>query len=516
VQIVTVSYANSPTTESSEELVRAAAAENAKIDIPPLTGIHAEPVSFGKLIRMMGFFGPAAVVASLALGAGETIMVTALGAWSEYGLLWLLVLCVIVKGVFVTYLIGRYTAITGERIIHRLARLPGPRGWLLVGVIAAETIGVSMGLTAVSKPCGNLISFLLQDWLSPAISLATWENGWTTMLLGTALLVSLSHTYQGLERQQIIMCGLLVGGTLLATILVWPDLVRLAIGAVSFGSLPPAPAWAPANVRNEYLLTLTTVFGYVGGGLSGYLAYSTWVSINGWGINSHPRIAEIRERIQARHRVDHLPEDPVQIRRLHVLLSPLRWDVGMGALVLFVITAAFLAAGATVLYPRQQVVGDNAWELLTKQASIWREVHHALVPVYYVLIIVALWGALASIPEAITRVLHESLSAVWPRFEQVPLRSLKRLVVIWIFVTCMIWIWSGVTFDLLTQISAFAALGVMLSLVFCCVLYFNLTLPRGYRPPWWLVAGAVLSAAILLLATTGSGVGLIRKIAFAL
>ena len=66
------------------------------IGIPPLTGIYAEPFSVGKLLRMMKFFGPAAVVASLGLGVGETVMVTGLGAWSEYGLLWLLISSVVV------------------------------------------------------------------------------------------------------------------------------------------------------------------------------------------------------------------------------------------------------------------------------------------------------------------------------------------------------------------------------------------------------------------------------------
>ena len=86
-----------------------------RIEIPPLTGILTEPFSIRKLIKMMSYFGPAAVVASLSLGAGETIMATGLGAWSEYDLLWLLILSVVVKGVFVMYLMGRYTAITGQR-----------------------------------------------------------------------------------------------------------------------------------------------------------------------------------------------------------------------------------------------------------------------------------------------------------------------------------------------------------------------------------------------------------------
>ena len=53
------------------------------VEIPPLTGIHAEPFSIRKSISMMRYFGLAAVVASLSLGTGETIMATGLGAWSE-------------------------------------------------------------------------------------------------------------------------------------------------------------------------------------------------------------------------------------------------------------------------------------------------------------------------------------------------------------------------------------------------------------------------------------------------
>ena len=70
------------------------ASRHEQIEIPPLTGIYAEPFSVGKVLRMTKFFGPAAVVASLGLGVGETIMVTGLGGWSEYGLFWLLILSV--------------------------------------------------------------------------------------------------------------------------------------------------------------------------------------------------------------------------------------------------------------------------------------------------------------------------------------------------------------------------------------------------------------------------------------
>ena len=106
-----------------------------KIDIPPVTGVFEEPWSRKKVFGLLAVFGPAAIVASVSIGAGETIVVVRAGAWAGYGLLWLVLLSCLVKGVFVTYLLGRYTAISGEYIGHRLVRLPGPRGWLLIVLI---------------------------------------------------------------------------------------------------------------------------------------------------------------------------------------------------------------------------------------------------------------------------------------------------------------------------------------------------------------------------------------------
>ena len=85
-----------------------------KVEIPEQTGVFAQPWSIQKLIGLLGVFGPAAIVASLSIGAGETIVVVRTGAWAGYDLLWLITISCVVKGVFVTYLLGRYTAISGE------------------------------------------------------------------------------------------------------------------------------------------------------------------------------------------------------------------------------------------------------------------------------------------------------------------------------------------------------------------------------------------------------------------
>jgi len=293
------------------------------VEIPPPAAIHAAPFSIRKLMTMMRYFGPAAVVASLSLGAGETILATGLGAWSEYGLLWLLVLSVVVKGVFVTYLMGRYTAITGQSVGRRLVMLPGPRGWVLMYVVVVEVGLMSMGLTTIAKPCGNLIAFLVHEQLPGDWSFAVWENVITNIVFGAAMTFALFSSFRMLERQQVVICGILVLGTIVASVVVRPDIGAMIIGAVSVGHLPTAPDWAPPAARNDYILNLIAVFGYVGGGLSGYVAYSSWVGQSGWGINSHPQIAEIRRRASANRRIDYQPDDAEQAARLRILLGPL-------------------------------------------------------------------------------------------------------------------------------------------------------------------------------------------------
>ena len=50
------------------------------VAIPEPSGTLAEPWSAGKLWRMLALFGPAAIVASVSIGAGETIVFGACAA----------------------------------------------------------------------------------------------------------------------------------------------------------------------------------------------------------------------------------------------------------------------------------------------------------------------------------------------------------------------------------------------------------------------------------------------------
>jgi len=481
------------------------------LTVPEPDSLYAAPFSLRRALRMLRFFGPAAMVASIAIGAGETILVTGVGAWAEYGLLWLILTSVLVKGVCVTYLLGRYPVVSGQPVGNALAELPGPRGWFILTLLTVELLGLTLALTAVAKPCGNLVVYLVNDWLPQGSSMRTWENLVTTLFLGLALGLSLLTSYASLEKQQLVICGILVGGTILSTLVVWPDLFGVATGALSFGRLPSAPAWAPPAAQNEYFLNLVTVFGYVGGTISTYLAYAGWVGLQGWGLAAHPDADRVRTRVRSASVIDYLKDDPVEARRMRLLLTPLRWDVSMGAIVLFVVTASFMIAGAVALYPRHQSLPGNMWDLLTKQSSIWAQIHPWLVPLYYTAVLAALWGTLATIPEAVTRVSHEFFSAVRPSFATFPYRSLQTILVTWFFVASCVWIWSDVSFDLLTQIVALFTTNLGVALVCIAAVYLDFRLPPRYRTRRFMLVACLFSVLILLVSFAISAVGLWGK-----
>lgn len=480
-----------------------------KVEIPPVSGIFAQPWSYRKFVALLSVFGPAAIVASVAIGAGETIVVVRAGAWSGYGLLWLVLLSCIVKGIFVTYLLGRYTAISGEYIGHRIVRMPGPRGWLLMVILLVEMFAAPMGWVAISKPCGDLFHFVLRGVLSPSIAETVWENAIASCFIGLALGLSLRLSYARLEKQQLAICAILVVGTIAGTLMVRPDFLQAFVGTFSFGKLPEFPPWASEDAIRHPMLTMATAFGYVGGSVMSYAVYAHWVGLHRWGLTDHGEIEAIRRHASARDQIDYLPDDPEQVRRLRRLCLPLRWDVSMGALVLFIVTAAFMLSGAAVLYPLQ--TRFEGWSLLTNQAHVWSNIHPTLVWIYYVCVVAALWGSLQALPEIYARVTQEFLQAIWPA-RQWRYGLIKRCICLYIFTVTMVLVWLDIPFNILIQVAGFLFANFAIALIMLAALYLNFKLPRAYRTRLPMLVGSLGSAAILVLFAGISGWGLVRKL----
>jgi Mn2+/Fe2+ NRAMP family transporter len=504
------------------------------VAIPEPSGVLAEPWSVGKLWRLAVLFGPAAIVASVSIGAGETIIVVKAGSWAGYDLLWLIVASTLVKGVCVTYLLGRYTAVSGERIGERLVRLPGPRGWLLLAIIGLELTAAGPLWAAIARPSGDLMYFLLEraallTGLSqtagsangqPAATLfgmsaATWHALFATAVILAALGFGAGVSFASLERQQVIICGILVCGTILGTLMVRPDFLAALMGCLRVGQVPAIPEWAPPDVRQQPLLTMVTTFGYIGGSVMCYIAYANWISKHGWGLCGHADIQSIRDRAAAGRPADYLPSDPAAAARLRRLVAPLRWDVALGSIVLFIVSASFMMAGAAVLYPRlrdgELSSAFAGWSLLTDQGQIWQSIHPALVWVYYVCVLAALWGTLQAYPEIYARVTHEFASAIWPK-TAISYRRLQWGICAYVVATAVPLVWIDVTFATLTAIVSFLATTCGVALAMLAALYLNFQLPPLYRTRRWMLTAGIVSAVILVAVSFISGWELVKSL----
>ncbi|MGD9632581.1 MAG: hypothetical protein AB7G28_09295 [Pirellulales bacterium] len=494
------------------------------ITIPEPTGVLAEPWSLGKLFRLSALFGPAAILASVSIGAGETIVVVQTGSWAGYQLLWLVVASVVTKGICVTYLLGRYTAVSGEAIGRRLVCVPGPRGWLLLAIIFLELAAAGPLWAAIARPSGELIHYVIgqaclaegSDAAAFASHADTWKALFGTAFILAALLLGLGQSFASLEKQQIAICIVLVLGTIAGTLMVRPDFAAALVGSLSFGHLPrEVPAWAPTAARDHWLLTLTTTFGYVGGSVMTYIAYANFVGVHRWGLCSHPEIDAIRDRAATGSPRDYLPNDPVEAGRLHRLLLPLKCDAGMGAFVLWVVSASFMIAGAAVLLPRlaSGELGSifDGWSLLTDQGHIWRSIHPSLVWVYYVCVVAALWGTVQSYPQIYTSVTHDFLSAIWPE-RHFSIARLRALIALYVFAVAVPLVWIDVTFTTLTGIVSFLATGGGVALAMISAVYLDRQLPPLYRTRRWFFVLCVFSAITLTVISGISGWGVWQQI----
>lgn len=97
-------------------------------ELQPFTFPEQEPIfEQGATVRnwrkWVAVFGPGALMAAMTIGSGEVVLGPRSAAWSQYGLLWVIVLGFFAKW-FLGYRAGRYVVLTGESLLWRLHPRP--------------------------------------------------------------------------------------------------------------------------------------------------------------------------------------------------------------------------------------------------------------------------------------------------------------------------------------------------------------------------------------------------------
>ena len=446
--------------------------------------MYPEPPAARRGLGFLRTFGPGAILASATIGAGETILAVRAGAWGGYELLWLILLAALTKSFLLLFLLGRYAALTGEALGRRLMELPGPRGWLLAFLMVADLVPAGAVFAAIAAPCGALITRHLGG--DPRL----WAIGFALAAIGVAV----AQKYDFLERQQVVVCLVLLACVLVATLMVGPDLRRLLAGLLGF-RIPEVPPWARDAFRGRPMaLEVSTVFGYAGNVAMGYLVYGEFVRQKGWGVF---RAAALPPP------PGDLPTDEANLRRARAGLRPMVGDLVMTASLVFLVTGAFLVAGAVVLHPIGQM--PLGFDLLSRQAAIFERISPALIPVYYVAILFALWGTLNSVPEIYARVTHGFLGALFPgRFAGVGYQSVLRAVGVYLAACTVPLLWFQVQPQAMMDFVGLFSTNLGVALAFVAALWLDRRLPPALRASRLTFLAGVLSALIVFAATAVS------------
>ncbi|WP_314173209.1 Nramp family divalent metal transporter [Streptomyces winkii] len=447
----------------------------------PPTELHRGRFSIATVLK---FFGPGAIIASLTIGTGESILASREGAVFGYTVLWAVVVGTIAKGALV-YASNRHITLTGEHPMSRFAKvMPGPRGWfpVLLALIClasfpgwASGVSVALGDFLESQGAGNATAYAVGILLFAAV--LSWVGG-----------------YAMLERVQVAIAGLMVVLVLVAVFVAQPDWLGVLKGLLP-GSFEYAPFVAekyPDVTETSVWVELVVFMGGLGGGMYDYIGYTGMLREKKWGMLGHQEVDAIGRRLarmEARERIplSTAPEDVAKARAWS--RAPL-YDMLAAFLALVVIAAAFMINGAAILGEKQQVPEGN--DVLTYQSQFLASVAQMFEYFYIVAIVMVLFGTVYALWEAYSWSTYESLSAVSEKVRARGQRGTRPYVYVWTGIGALLMIATGADFvDLITPASIVGG-------VFACGIYGagllyvdKVNMPAEYRMSplvRWLVA----------------------------
>ncbi len=418
--------------------------------------------------------GPGAIVASASIGAGETVLAVRAGAWGGYDLLWLILVATVTKSFLTLYLLGRYAAVSGQTVAEKLIDFPGPRGWLLWLILSLEVVVAPFVFVVIAVPSGRLMTEILAS-AGLVLSYKWFALAFVTL----AILAGIFQRYETLEKSQAVVCLVLLVCTTLAAILVQPDIGSILRGFFRFGYFPEYPAWLPMEIKSRSrVLEMASVFGYAGSIAMNYIVYSNWIVIKGWTVD--------------RSGLDH--------RRT---LKPLKLDVFFTSSLILLVTAAFMIAGAAILAPSQRI--PRGYDLLTEQSHIFAQISPLMIPLYYVIILAALWGTLNALPEIYGRGAHSLLQQLLPKGKDLRYSGVMKALGFTLMVLTWVFIWTETTPIVMIDLVALFSTNIGVGLTCIAAVWLDGQLPRELRtarPIRWagIAAAAIISCMAALSA----------------
>lgn len=450
---------------------------------------------------LLAYFGPGAILASMTLASGELLFAPRGGAIFGFTILWALVWAGLVKGIMV-YSGIRYYTLTGEHIMSRWAKMPGPRGWFALSMGFLGIVSFPAWAAGLAKFIGQIFA-----WIFGLPETNTTFAAIGTVVLAVSAVLVLFGGYEYVEKSQVTIIAFLSGAIAVLAIVTTPSLIQLVTGLI-----PMIPEQYPSFVQQNYpsitdrpvWVEVVTYMGAIGGGVYDYIGYVGYAKNREWGmLDRDVDVQRIMEKLDPEEIVP-LDDDEENQRLGRAWLKAPQMDVllSFGSITFF--SVASMVLGAAILHPIELV--PSGVDLFRYQARFFTRINPSLRILWQVGVVTAIFGALYSLWEGYTWTWLESFKPFSDRvheLEQNHMTIARAITIIYVGGMALILLWSDLSaIAIVTPVS-------LLSGVFACGLWCwamiwveRTALPEVWRGGWKLYLGLIVSGLFL----TGSGI----------
>ncbi|MBH54707.1 MAG: hypothetical protein CMI18_10210 [Opitutaceae bacterium] len=447
--------------------------------------------------KSIGFLGPGIIIASVSIGTGETIFASRGGAIFGYAILWCFTLGLIMKAIQL-YASSRYMMLSGEHPMQSWTQLPGPRGWLPIGLLFITAICLPFLLAALSISVGSILAWMYSKGEASEITVRTWATG----LVLVAALFGWNQNYKSLEKSQTVIVAVLLITIVIAAIACQPNVVALFKG-MFVPVLPEYKSWIAVSYPNIAVkapwIELVTYVGIIGGGLPAYIGYFGFLRDKQWGLFQNQSIYQHSTQ-SGFQEIDSSEEN---LRNSRNWLRAIKIDVGGSFIAIFIFSCAFMVLGAVILHKSQMV--PDQFDLLTHQEKFLTTLSPYLVILYRVGIVAAIGGTLFATFDVWTKSVYEGLLPFKKSDKSFSISKLKKIIIITTTIIGISVIWLGLVWETISNPITIVAVPALLGGTTGCGIWClgvawadRRNLPEGFRMNMTLFVALVISGVALL------------------
>ena len=394
--------------------------------------------------------------------------------------------------------------LTGVHPFARWMDLPGPRGWLPAVMFVFALICFPIWVSFHASVLGDLLAGLTRTKeLFNGASIHMWGG----LSLVAIFVLAMNGGYVALEKAQVIIVTMMLLAVTVALFLLWPDWSAMAWGAFvpqrleypnwvlqssnpAIMKIAARPVWVEAGL---YL-------GAIGGASYDYLAYTSFLREKRWGMARSLSETPPVERS--------VPDESAK----NWIRAPLI-DCTLSFLLVIVFSFVFVASGAVVLGPQQQVPSEGRF--LEHQAQFVTSLHAWLYPLYVMGACLTMLGTLYGTLEVGPAIFREAFALLkQTRLAGVDAK-LRKAALLWsvlgamaVLIVCFVYQWSSDTHPLeskppgLTELLVPASLFTgVLSCGLICLLnpWIDRRLPRRYQTSTFLHGLNLIAGVVFLV-----------------